>query len=183
MSTLDFDPDKTVFPNGHFTGGVLLNDEGDVLEVRRPSDARVYAEVPIAAAAIVDRAVNNAQAAFQTSDWATGAPCTRPDTAALGRPDRHRERRARSDRSLGVDAARQAGPGRGRPLLKRLPEIHCRSADKLGGDVAATRIDHLGLVIGKPYGVVATIAPWNFPITQAVTKIGPALAAGNDFPN
>ncbi|WP_436295095.1 MULTISPECIES: aldehyde dehydrogenase family protein [unclassified Variovorax] len=31
--------------------------------------------------------------------------------------------------------------------------------------------------------VVATVAPWNFPITQAVTKIGPALAAGNDFSN
>ena len=50
---------------------------------------------------------------------------------------------------------------------------------KLGGDVAATRSDHLGWVIGEPYGVVGTIAPWNFPITQAVTKIGPALAAGN----
>jgi aldehyde dehydrogenase (NAD+) len=27
--------------------------------------------------------------------------------------------------------------------------------------------------------VVAAIAPWNFPITQAITKIAPALAAGN----
>jgi hypothetical protein len=34
----------------------------------------IYAEVPIAAASIVERAVSNAQAAFQTSDWAAGAP-------------------------------------------------------------------------------------------------------------
>jgi aldehyde dehydrogenase (NAD+) len=35
------------------------------------------------------------------------------------------------------------------------------------------------MVIAEPYGVVAAIAPWNFPITQAITKVGPALAAGN----
>jgi aldehyde dehydrogenase (NAD+) len=52
-------------------------------------------------------------------------------------------------------------------------------ADKHGGDVAATRADHLGMVVAEPYGVVAAISPWNFPITQAVTKISPALAAGN----
>ena len=31
----------------------------------------------------------------------------------------------------------------------------------------------------EPVGVVASIAPWNYPIMMAGWKIGPALAAGN----
>ena len=31
----------------------------------------------------------------------------------------------------------------------------------------------------EPYGVVAAVTPWNFPLLQAVVKIGAALAVGN----
>ena len=30
-----------------------------------------------------------------------------------------------------------------------------------------------------PIGVVASIAPWNYPLMMAAWKLGPALAAGN----
>ena len=30
-----------------------------------------------------------------------------------------------------------------------------------------------------PLGVVASIAPWNYPLMMAAWKLGPALAAGN----
>jgi len=33
--------------------------------------------------------------------------------------------------------------------------------------------------IHEPYGVVAQIIPWNFPLLMAAWKLGPALAAGN----
>jgi aldehyde dehydrogenase (NAD+) len=52
-------------------------------------------------------------------------------------------------------------------------------ADKIGGEVAATRSDHLGMVVAQPYGVVGAIAPWNFPLSMVSWKVGPALAAGN----
>ena len=52
-------------------------------------------------------------------------------------------------------------------------------ADKLGGEVAATRSDDFGMIVNEPYGVVAAITPWNFPLTMASWKVGPALAAGN----
>jgi aldehyde dehydrogenase (NAD+) len=177
---LDFDPNKTSFPNGHFIGGVLVNGDGDVLEVRRPSDGMVYAEVPIATAAIVDRAVSNAQSAFQTSDWATGAPRAR--ARILRRWADLIE--THSDELAQIEALGSTRPVKDVlavdiPYATDCLRFFAECADKLGGDVAATRSDHLGLVIGEPYGVVATIAPWNFPITQAVTKIGPALAAGN----
>jgi betaine-aldehyde dehydrogenase len=35
------------------------------------------------------------------------------------------------------------------------------------------------LLVRRPVGVVAGIAPWNFPFIMAIWKLGPALAAGN----
>jgi len=38
---------------------------------------------------------------------------------------------------------------------------------------------HTSFIRREPVGVVASIAPWNYPIMMAGWKIGPALAAGN----
>ena len=46
---------------------------------------------------------------------------------------------------------------------------------ELIADDAAARIE----TVRRPLGVVAGIAPWNFPIASAITKIAPALRAGN----
>src|SRR6266702_4724244 len=37
----------------------------------------------------------------------------------------------------------------------------------------------LALVLKEPYGVVAAIVPWNYPILLMAWKVAPALAAGN----
>ncbi len=52
-------------------------------------------------------------------------------------------------------------------------------ADKEGGTVAPTREESLGLIIDAPIGVIGAITPWNFPLSMAGWKMGPALAAGN----
>jgi 1-pyrroline dehydrogenase len=39
--------------------------------------------------------------------------------------------------------------------------------------------DHTSFLRRDPLGVVASIAPWNYPINMATWKLGPALAAGN----
>lgn len=39
--------------------------------------------------------------------------------------------------------------------------------------------DHTSYLRRDPLGVVASIAPWNYPINMATWKVGPALAAGN----
>ena len=57
--------------------------------------------------------------------------------------------------------------------------FYAEFADKIGGEVAATDHDHLGMTIAEPYGVIGAIAPWNFPLVMASWKIAPALAAGN----
>jgi aminobutyraldehyde dehydrogenase len=38
---------------------------------------------------------------------------------------------------------------------------------------------HTSMIRRDPLGVVASIAPWNYPLMMAAWKLGPALAAGN----
>lgn len=38
---------------------------------------------------------------------------------------------------------------------------------------------HTSIIRREPIGVVASVAPWNYPLMMAAWKIGPALAAGN----
>lgn len=52
-------------------------------------------------------------------------------------------------------------------------------ADKLWGASAQIGAGPLSFNVYEPRGVVGCIAPWNFPIVNAVIKIVPALAAGN----
>ena len=38
---------------------------------------------------------------------------------------------------------------------------------------------HTSIIRRDPIGVVASIAPWNYPLYMATWKLGPALATGN----
>src|SRR5579864_7895060 len=51
-------------------------------------------------------------------------------------------------------------------------------ADKISGEVVATRDDALTYTVREPVGVVAAIVPWNFPLMIGMWKIAPALACG-----
>jgi aldehyde dehydrogenase (NAD+) len=51
-------------------------------------------------------------------------------------------------------------------------------ADKISGDVIATRDDALTYTVREPVGVVAAIVPWNFPLMIGMWKLAPALACG-----
>jgi aldehyde dehydrogenase (NAD+) len=177
---LDFDPAAVAIPAGHFIDGRLVAGEGEAIGVRRPSDSALYADLPIASADLVDRAVTGAAEAQRRTDWTT-------------RPPRERARVLRRFADLidarAQDLGRLEALGSTRPIAQALAvdvastaegfRFFAEYADKLGGEVAATRSDSLGLVISEPYGVVAAITPWNFPLSMASWKAGPALAAGN----
>ncbi|KAJ5130952.1 uncharacterized protein N7515_006991 [Penicillium bovifimosum] len=47
------------------------------------------------------------------------------------------------------------------------------------GTASLNTPDHLNLTVKQPYGVVALIIPWNFPLIMFAGKMAPALAAGN----
>ena len=56
---------------------------------------------------------------------------------------------------------------------------YAEALDKVGGEIAPTAPDVLGLVHKAPVGVVAAIVPWNFPLMIGAWKLAPALAMGN----
>lgn len=52
-------------------------------------------------------------------------------------------------------------------------------ADKTFGQTISTTPDKLAYTLRQPIGVVAQIIPWNYPLSMATWKLGPALACGN----
>ncbi|MDC0739592.1 NAD-dependent succinate-semialdehyde dehydrogenase [Cognatishimia sp. SS12] len=51
-------------------------------------------------------------------------------------------------------------------------------ADRIGGETLTSRAGGRISIVREPVGIVAGITPWNFPVGQALQKLGPALAAG-----
>ena len=58
-------------------------------------------------------------------------------------------------------------------------EYFAALAQTLDGSVRETPLPALSLVRREPFGVVAAITPFNFPMILAASKLAPALAAGN----
>lgn len=179
--SLDFDPTTVRLCGGHFIGGLIYTPaQEDHIEVVRPSDGNALGYVLDASDETVDYAVCDALHAWHESGWAT-------------QPPRERARVLRRFAALidenAASLAQMEAVGSTRPVSEALASdvpftaeairFFAELADKLGGDVAATDHGSLGFVASEPYGVVAAIAPWNFPLSMCSWKCGPALAAGN----
>lgn len=52
-------------------------------------------------------------------------------------------------------------------------------ADKTFGQTISTTPQKFAYTIRQPIGVVGQIIPWNYPLSMATWKVGPALACGN----
>jgi aldehyde dehydrogenase (NAD+) len=52
-------------------------------------------------------------------------------------------------------------------------------ADKNYGQTIETTPEKFAYTIRQPIGVIAQIIPWNYPLSMATWKLGPALACGN----
>ncbi len=150
----------------------------DTLKTISPVDGRVYVERPLETAAGIDRALDGARTAQR--GWAAlplaercavlgkavdafvakAADIAAEITWQMGRPIRHSpgevrgfEERARYMLGLAPQALAALQPG-----------------DKAGFQRRIKRV---------PLGVVAVVAPWNYPYLTAVNAVLPALIAGN----
>jgi aldehyde dehydrogenase (NAD+) len=177
---LSFDPRLIAVPTGHFIDGALVADATGDLPVRRPCDGAVYTKLPLASADVVDRAVSSAKKAFRTSDWAKRPPRERARVMRRWADlvDANRQELARLE-AVGSTRPIAQADGWDVPYLAETIRFFAEFADKYGGEVAATQSDRFGMVITEPRGVIAAIAPWNFPLVMAGWKLAPALAAGN----
>ncbi|MGV1827951.1 aldehyde dehydrogenase family protein [Agrobacterium vitis] len=177
--TLSFDPDTIALPIGHFIGDALVDANG-ALDMYRPSDGKAYAGCPIANEDMVDRAVQTAKQALKTSQWGSVRP--RERTIVLQRWADLIEREAETLAKLeALSSTRPVGHLIAGDIAVTAEQIRffAEMADKEGDALVPTNSDSLGMIMSEPYGVVGAITPWNFPVSMAGWKLGPALAAGN----
>jgi acyl-CoA reductase-like NAD-dependent aldehyde dehydrogenase len=150
----------------------------DTLKTISPIDGRIYAERPLETGAGIDRALDTAQSAQRA--WrnlplaarcailssavdafvAKGSEIAAEITWQMGRPMRHSPGEVRGFEE------------RARYMLGLAPEALAaiKPQDKQGFHRQIKRV---------PLGVVAVVAPWNYPYLTAVNAVLPALIAGN----
>ena len=162
-----------------FIGGQWVDSAGgQTLDVINPANDQVVARVPRSDAEDVDRAAGAAAKASET--WRQTTPQDR-SLLLLRLADAIE---ARAD-EIGRLESRNAG----KPVGVAIDEVPV-VVDNLRFFAGAARVmegkaaneylaGHTSLIRREPVGVVASIAPWNYPIMMAGWKIGPALAAGN----
>lgn len=148
--------------------------------VTNPATGESLAEVAVASAEDVDRAVRAARRAFDAGPWPRLDPLERgrllfqlaaairahldvlalTDTQNVGKPIRD---------TRGFDV----------PCAADLFESYAGLPDKIAGKCYGTLPDNVTMQFREPMGVVAAIVPWNFPLTNAAIKLAPILACGN----
>jgi acyl-CoA reductase-like NAD-dependent aldehyde dehydrogenase len=60
-------------------------------------------------------------------------------------------------------------------------EWYAQSIDKIYGSIAPTDEEVSAFITKEPFGVIASIIPWNFPLYIGALKIAPALMTGNSI--
>jgi len=159
--------------------GELVNGEGEKQPVYNPATGEVLLEIAEASAAQVDAAVQAADRAF--ASWGRTTPKSRAECLL---------RLADTIEANADTLARLESQNCGKPLHcvlgDEIPAIadvfrfFAGAARTLNGSAAGEYLEgHTSLIRRDPVGVVASIAPWNYPLMMAAWKLAPALAAGN----
>jgi 1-pyrroline dehydrogenase len=162
-----------------FIGGEFVDSaSGETLDIENPANAQVIAKVPASAKEDVDRAVNAAEKAFET--WKNTTPQDR-SLALLKIADALDEH--------ADEIGRLESQNAGKPVGAAIDEMAVSSdlfrffagAARVMDGLAANEFlaGHTSIIRRDPIGVVASIAPWNYPLYMATWKLGPALATGN----
>ena len=174
-----FNPDEIVTRSEHFIAGEWMTNHDGEIEVIRPSDRKVQGMLCNASISTVDQAVQAASHAFRNG-WGTMAPRER---ATLLRKwadliDAHAQEIAQLEASVSCRVYTEVVTRDVRVVANCL-RFFGEYADKVTGDVTSTSDDVLSLTLSEPWGVVAGIVPWNFPLILSAWKFAPAMAAGN----
>ena len=146
------------------------------LAVLEPATETVLAEIPRADVEQVDEAVARAREALK--GWRRLAPGERAGLLRSLAENLHAHLE-----ELAVLEARNAGKAiadaRGEMgMVVETFRYYAGAPERLLGDTIPVAGGQ-AFTVREPVGVVGLITPWNFPLTIASWKMGPALAAGN----
>ena len=159
--------------------GQLIAGEGLAQPVFNPALGSVLLEIPEATPAQVDAAVLAADAAFD--GWSQTPPKDRAQLLLklADRIEAHAEELARLE-SLNCGKPYSAVLNDEIPAIADVFRFFAGASRCLSGSAAGEYLPgHTSMIRRDPLGVIASIAPWNYPLMMAAWKLGPALAAGN----
>jgi aminobutyraldehyde dehydrogenase len=159
--------------------GKLIKGKGEELGILDPATGKIIAQVPEASEEQISAATAAAAKAFP--GWAATVPKDR--ATLLYRLADRIEAEAMAFAEL---ESQNCGKPLNAALNDEIPAVAdvfrffagaCRS---MTGAIAGEYLPGFTSMIRRdPLGVVASIAPWNYPLMMAAWKLGPALAAGN----
>lgn len=175
-----FDPATLERPRGLFANGRLQPASGPEFTHLCPSETSRTLAYPTATPGDVDRVAVQCRDAVRVSGWASQS------AKARGRV-LHRWAdlvEANAERLAALEAIASSRPfgdvlSRDVKVVASALRTFAGYAETHESAVTATATTELSLVTTEPHGVVAAIAPWNFPLILSAWKFAPALAAGN----
>jgi len=164
-----------------FLGGKWVGKR-DSIEVRNPYDDTVIGAVPKAEASDVDAALAGAVEGARVMREMPGHDRYKILRRAA---DLMGERADKLGRLISTEEGKTLAEGLAEvSRAKETIELSAEEAKRITGEVlpldgAPGGAGKLGFTLRVPCGVVAAIAPFNFPLNLVAHKVGPALAAGN----
>src|SRR5207248_3127215 len=160
-------------------GDRFENGQGTPERTINPRNGALIVEVPEASREQVSAAVDAAEGAFAA--WSRTTPAER--SVMLFKLADRIEAEAEAFAEL---ESLNTGKPRHLVLADEIPSIvdcfrfFAGAARTMHAPVAGEYIaGHTSMIRRDPVGVIASIAPWNYPLMMAAWKLAPALAAGN----
>jgi acyl-CoA reductase-like NAD-dependent aldehyde dehydrogenase len=159
-------------------GAAVPSVTGETFEVQDPATEEVIGHAPMGSEEDARRAIAAASAAFR--EWRR---VSAHDRAHMLHEVAHKITERTEE--LATLLTREGG----KPLLENRDEMGWSAAcfryyaelqrNTRGRVIPSVEPSQLAMVLKEPYGVVAAIVPWNYPILLMSWKVAPALAAGN----
>ena len=163
--------------NGEFVN----SSSGKSVDVIGPASGEPVARVPESSVEDVNRAVAAARTAFDDGRWSKLPHGSR--SAILEKLASLIEEHAGELAELeSQDTGKPIKLARDSDIVFAIDNLHffAGAARHLAGTASSEYTGgHTSIIRREPVGVVASLAPWNYPLMMAAWKIGPALAAGN----
>lgn len=160
---------------GYIDGEWIETDQA--LEVIDPATGDAFAKVCVMHRDYIERALIASSAAFQ--DW-KALPAARRGQLLERVADELIARKEMIAHRITMENGKPLAQSRGEVLMA---EHHLRwfaeEARRANGRIIPNENSQKRhLIVSTPIGPVGAISPWNFPLTLAVRKVAPALAAG-----
>ena len=165
-----------------FINGEFISGAGQDEVIRDPATGETIVSVPEASPEQINRAVAAASAAFES--WSGTTPGDRAGML-LKLADRIEENAAAFARleSLNCGKPYKLALEDEIPAIVDCFRFFAGAARCLGGSAANEYLaGYTSMIRRDPVGVVASIAPWNYPLMMAAWKLAPALVKASVRP-